>query len=151
MTVNAPVIDCYQLLYFSWLFINLLAIQEPTNSFTILIWGWISCFGLNNLWNSMTVLSASWFTYCSSSHYNLFCDNKSALYLDVNPVFHECSKHIEINCHVVREKVCDGVLRLLPINTKSQVIDICTKSLIPKLWLQIIIMWEWLVIMLEYI
>jgi len=60
----------------------------------------------------------------------LFCDNKSALHLAINPEFH--SKHIEIDCHVVREKVHDGVICLLPINTKSQIADICTKPFIPQ-------------------
>jgi len=67
----------------------------------------------------------------------LFCDNKSALHLAVNPVFHERRKHIEIDCHMVREKV-HGVLCLLPINTKSQAADICTKSLISKLFLHLL-------------
>jgi len=64
----------------------------------------------------------------------LFCDNKYALHLAANPMFHE---HNEIDCHVVREKVRDGVLRLLPISTKSQVADICTKPFIPKLFLHL--------------
>ncbi|XP_071718187.1 uncharacterized mitochondrial protein AtMg00810-like [Rutidosis leptorrhynchoides] len=59
----------------------------------------------------------------------LLCDNKSALLLAANPVFHERSKHFETDVHVVREKNLTGVIKTDYIDTTKQVADIFTKSL----------------------
>jgi hypothetical protein len=57
----------------------------------------------------------------------LYCDNIGATYLASNPIYHACTKHIEIDYHFVRDMVAKKSLEVCFISGKDQLADILTK------------------------
>ena len=60
----------------------------------------------------------------------LYCDNKAAISMTLNPVQHERSKHVEIDRHFIREKVEEGTICLIFLPTNLQAADVLTKALL---------------------
>jgi hypothetical protein len=66
----------------------------------------------------------------------VYCDNISTVYLSINPIQHQCTKHVEIDLHFIREHVTVGDIRALHVLMTSQFIDVFSNELLSSVFLK---------------
>lgn len=60
---------------------------------------------------------------------DLSLDQTQPVYTVENLVFHDKTKYIEIDCHIVKAKFLAGIIKPLAISTHKQLAHLFTKSL----------------------
>lgn len=68
--------------------------------------------------------------HSNSAH--LYCYNITALHITANLVFHEPTKHIELDCHFIRDNILFGTIKTFHVHSHQQLVDVLTKALCNK-------------------
>jgi len=61
-------------------------------------------------------------------HIHMQCHNKSDIAIASNPVFHDRTKHIEVDCQITRQEYEKGEITLPYVPSEAQLADLFTKA-----------------------
>lgn len=65
-----------------------------------------------------------------NKHASIYYHNRYVIYLAHNSIFHERSKYIKIDCHLICEKQESGLIKLFSISSSAQLANVLTKPLV---------------------
>ena len=100
----------------------------------------VACFSIEAEYRALTATTAKLIWLCwllqdlsvdCSTATKLHCYNRRAIQIAHNDVFHERTKHIEIDCHFIRHHLLQGTFTFQSISSQDQLADIFTKPLPP--------------------
>lgn len=85
-------------------------------------------------YRSLATISSDWqlLKYLISDHPKpipVHCDSQAAILIATNPGFHQRTKHIEIDYHLMCDKMQEGLISTSNIRSHDQLADIYTKPL----------------------
>ncbi|KAK9069971.1 hypothetical protein SSX86_010369 [Deinandra increscens subsp. villosa] len=60
----------------------------------------------------------------------LMCDNTAAISISSNPVFHDKTKHFELDLYFLRDQIVKGCIKPVSVPSEAQLADLFTKGLL---------------------
>lgn len=60
---------------------------------------------------------------------NLYYNDKVAFHIIKNPLSHEQTERIEVDCHLIRDEIQQNCIQLTYVSTHSELVDLFTKPI----------------------